>query len=152
MRSSNRSPRKVLYRLKFVDAAINYAAGEIMNVYDQNITIGRSSGNTIEYDAHWISISRNHAFIQVKNGQCKILQPPQSRNPILINDKVVNSKQKKLNNNDIIQFSYQGPKIVFLKGKSNDNSNSSSPLLIISYVILFISILSFAYTLYKCLS
>lgn len=97
--------------LKYLTNSRDYKIGQKQTIVSEHIVIGRDSSCEVRYDDKFHTVSRIHASIS-KQGDDWIVKNLSKSNPTLINGSPVD-KSWFLSDDDIIQFSFEGPKIQF---------------------------------------
>jgi|TARA_B110000971_G_scaffold65148_1_gene66738 pSer/pThr/pTyr-binding forkhead associated (FHA) protein len=97
--------------LKYLTNSRDYKMGQKQTIVSEHIVIGRDSSCEVRYDDKFDTVSRIHASIS-KLGEEWTVKNLSKSNPTLINGTPVN-KSWFLSNGDVIQFSFEGPKIEF---------------------------------------
>lgn len=97
--------------LEHLNNSRDYAMGQRQTIASDHIVIGRDSSCEVRYSDKYDTVSRIHASIS-KQGEDWELKNLSKSNPTLINGTPVN-KSWYLSSDDVIQFSFEGPKIKF---------------------------------------
>lgn len=97
--------------LKYLNNSRDYKMGQEQTIASDHIVIGRDSTCEVRYSDKYDTVSRIHASIS-KQGEDWELKNLSKSNPTLINGTPV-KKSWYLSSGDVIQFSYEGPKIQF---------------------------------------
>lgn len=101
---------KVLVR--YLTGSRDYMLGQEQELKNSRIEIGRDSSCDIRYSDKHKTVSRRHAVL-VKEGRDWVIRNNSDSNPTLINGRPVNNSWY-LSSGDIIQLSYEGPKLEFI--------------------------------------
>lgn len=101
---------KVLVR--YLTSSRDYLLGQEQELTNSQIEIGRDSSCGIRYGDQHSTVSRRHAVI-MKDGNDWIIRNNSDSNPTLINGRPV-KKSWYLSSGDVIQLSYEGPKLEFV--------------------------------------
>jgi hypothetical protein len=97
--------------LKYLNNSRDYKMGQEQTIASDHIIIGRDSTCEVRYSDKYDTVSRIHASIS-KQGEDWELKNLSKSNPTLINGAPV-KKNWYLSSGDVIQFSFEGPKIQF---------------------------------------
>jgi pSer/pThr/pTyr-binding forkhead associated (FHA) protein len=97
--------------LKYLNNSRDYKMGQEQTIASDHIVIGRDSTCEVRYSDKYDTVSRIHASIS-KRGEDWELKNLSKSNPTLINGAPV-KKSWYLSSGDVIQFSFEGPKIQF---------------------------------------
>jgi ribosomal 50S subunit-recycling heat shock protein len=101
---------KVLVR--YLTGSRDYMLGQEQELKNSPIEIGRDSSCDIRYSDKHKTVSRRHAVL-VKEGRDWVIRNNSDSNPTLINGRPVNNSWY-LSSGDVIQLSYEGPKLEFI--------------------------------------
>ena len=101
---------KVLVR--YLTGSRDYMLGQEQELKNGRIEIGRDSSCDIRYSDKHKTVSRRHAVL-VKEGRDWVIRNNSDSNPTLINGRPVNNSWY-LSSGDVIQLSYEGPKLEFI--------------------------------------
>ena len=101
---------KVLVR--YLTGSRDYMLGQEQELKNSRIEIGRDSSCDIRYSDKHKTVSRRHAVL-VKEGRDWVIRNNSDSNPTLINRRPVNNSWY-LSSGDVIQLSYEGPKLEFI--------------------------------------
>ena len=101
---------KVLVR--YLTGSRDYMLGQEQELKNSRIEIGRDSSCDIRYSDKHKTVSRRHAVL-VKEGRDWVIRNNSDSNPTLINGRPVNNSWY-LSSGDVIQLSYEGPKLEFI--------------------------------------
>ena len=101
---------KVLVR--YLTGSRDYMLGQEQELTNNRIEIGRDSSCDIRYSDKHKTVSRRHAVL-VKEGRDWVIRNNSDSNPTLINGRPVNNSWY-LSSGDVIQLSYEGPKLEFI--------------------------------------
>ena len=97
--------------LKYLNNSRDYKMGQEQTIVSDHILIGRDASCEVRFGDKFETVSRMHASIS-KEGDDWTLKNLSKSNPTYINGNPVN-KSWYLSSGDIIQFSFEGPKIQF---------------------------------------
>ena len=97
--------------LKYLNNSRDYNMGQEQTIASDHVVIGRDSTCEVRYSDKYDTVSRIHASIS-KQGEDWELKNLSKSNPTLINGTPV-KKSWYLSSGDVIQFSFEGPKIQF---------------------------------------
>lgn len=101
---------KVLVR--YLTGSRDYMLGQEQELTNNRIEIGRDSSCDIRYSDKHKTVSRRHAVL-IKEGRDWVIRNNSDSNPTLINGRPVNNSWY-LSSGDVIQLSYEGPKLEFI--------------------------------------
>jgi pSer/pThr/pTyr-binding forkhead associated (FHA) protein len=97
--------------LKYLNNSKDYKMGQKQTIVSEHILMGRDSTCEVRFGNKYDTVSRIHASISKEGDEWKIKNLSKS-NPTLINGNPVN-KAWYLSSEDVIQLSYEGPKLRF---------------------------------------
>lgn len=97
--------------LKYLNNSKDYKMGQEQTIVSEHILMGRDSTCEVRFGNKYDTVSRIHASISKEGDEWKIKNLSKS-NPTLINGNPVN-KAWYLSSEDVIQLSYEGPKLRF---------------------------------------
>ena len=97
--------------LKYLNHSRDYRMGQEQTIASEHILIGRDNTCEVRYGDRYDTVSRIHASIS-KDGEDWVIKNLSKSNPTLINGIPVN-KSWFLSSEDVIQLSYEGPKLQF---------------------------------------
>lgn len=98
--------------IRYLTGSIDYMLGQEQELKSSRIEIGRDSSCDIKYSDKYKTVSRKHAVL-VKEGKDWVIRNNSDSNPTLINGRPVNNSWY-LSSGDVIQLSYEGPKLEFI--------------------------------------
>jgi pSer/pThr/pTyr-binding forkhead associated (FHA) protein len=98
--------------VRYLTSSRDYLLGQEQELKNNRIEIGRDSSCDIRYDNKQNTVSRRHAVI-IKDGRDWVVRNNSESNPTLINGRPVNNSWY-LSSGDVIQLSYEGPKLEFI--------------------------------------
>jgi pSer/pThr/pTyr-binding forkhead associated (FHA) protein len=111
--------------VRYLTGSRDYMLGQEQELKNSRIEIGRDSTCDIRYSNQHKTVSRRHAVL-VKDGRDWIIRNNSSSNPTLINGRPVNNSWY-LSSGDVIQLSYEGPKLEFIVRSIKKSSPMPSP-------------------------
>lgn len=100
-----------LYVLEHKDRTTYHNAGDIQEVFTNQITLGRDTSCGVRFDDSWSTVSGTHASIEI-DGNCWRLIHLSKTNKTYVNGKIVET-QWYLQDSDEIRLSVDGPRVVF---------------------------------------
>jgi len=118
---------KISFEIEHLSMASNHSYGKKQTFNQKYVQFGRGKncGITYMYD-DFPTVSSIHAAIEMVNDKW-VLKHLSKTNPTIINDEVMNYEERFLQHGDIIQFSFEGPKVKFLlPGDNAPNINLAS--------------------------
>ena len=98
--------------IRYLTGSKDYSLGQEQEIKKDRIEIGRASSCDIRFNDKQKTVSRNHATI-LREDRDWILKNTSDSNPTLINGRPL-KKGWFLSSGDIIQLSYEGPKLEFI--------------------------------------
>lgn len=121
----NNDAGEVRVYIRYLTGSRDYLLGQEQELKNSKIEIGRDSSCDIRYDNKHNTVSRKHAVI-INDGREWIIRNHSESNPTLINGRPVNNSWY-LSSGDVIQLSYEGPKLEFLVKTVKKTAPAPSP-------------------------
>jgi hypothetical protein len=104
-------PRPAFYMLEHKVATAYHKVGEVQKISTGQVEIGRDPRCEVRFDEQFPTVSRRHATIVKEDNSLKLI-PISQTNSTFVNGILV-QKEWYLQHNDEIQFSVNGPVLLF---------------------------------------
>lgn len=108
----NNNNEEVQVFLRYLTSSRDYILGQEQEIKKNQIEIGRDSSCDVRYNDKQKTVSRKHAII-IRDNRDWVLKNASDSNPTLINGRPLRESWF-LSSGDIIQLSYEGPKLEFI--------------------------------------